>query len=258
MHYEFYIDAYIVTNFFFDYLTLFLIREVRRKQTKTGRMAVMALLGVLSAAASMLLLKNAGIYKILVHLLINPLMFYFCFEQKSIREFLTDYAAGYLIMMLLGGSVEWLCRLLGQSNLFGWVMGGIAGVVTIFLLLFQDRKEEEKIYDIRVCHKGKEVSTKGFFDTGNLLMDPYSNLPVSLIEKNMLEMLTGEEPVLYRYIPFVSLGEEHGMVQAVTLDSLYIKKEKKEIAIQPAVFAIVEEKFLKDSTYRIILNGRLW
>ena len=69
MHYEFYIDAYIVTNFFFDYLTLFLIREVRRKQTKTGRMAVMALLGVLSAAASMLLLKNAGIYKILVHLL---------------------------------------------------------------------------------------------------------------------------------------------------------------------------------------------
>ena len=51
------------------------------------------------------------------------------------------------------------------------------------------------------------------------------------------------------------------MVQAVILDSLYIKKEKKEkkeIAIQPAVFAIVEEKFLKDSTYRIILNGRLW
>ena len=258
MHYEFYIDVYIVTNFFFDYLTLFLIREVRRKQTKKGRMAVMALLGVLSVAASMLLLKNAGIYKILVHLLINPLMFYFCFQQKSIREFLTDYAAGYLIMLLLGGSVEWLCRLLGQRNLFGWVMGGIAGVVTIFLLLFQDRKEEEKIYDIRVCHKGKEVSTKGFFDTGNLLMDPYSNLPVSLIEKNTLEMLTGEEPVLYRYIPFVSLGEEHGMVQAVILDSLYIKKEKKEIAIQPAVFAIVEEKFLKDSTYRIILNGRLW
>ena len=58
-------------------------------------------------------------------------------------------------------------------------------------------------------------------------MDPYSNLPVSLIEKNTLEMLTGEEPVLYRYIPFVSLGEEHGMVQAVILDSLYIKKEKK-------------------------------
>lgn len=131
-------------------------------------------------------------------------------------------------------------------------------MVTIFLLLFSGPEGGRKIYEIRVCHKGKEVSTKGFFDTGNLLMDPYSNLPVSLIEKNTLEMLTGEEPVLYRYIPFVSLGEEHGMVQAVILDSLYIKKEKKEIAIQPAVFAIVEEKFLKDSTYRIILNGRLW
>lgn len=104
-------------------------------------MAVMALLGVLSAAASMLLLKNAGIYKILVHLLINPLMFYFCFQQKSIREFLTDYAAGYLIMLLLGGSVEWLCRLLGQRNLFGWVMGGIAGVLSDVL-----GTEEDIIY----------------------------------------------------------------------------------------------------------------
>lgn len=65
MHYEFYIDVYIVTNFFFDYLTLFLIREVRRKQTKTGRMAVMALLGVLSVAASMLLLKMQGFIKYL-------------------------------------------------------------------------------------------------------------------------------------------------------------------------------------------------
>lgn len=258
MHYEFYIDAYIMTNFFFDYLTLFLIREVRRKQTGIGRMAVVAFGGVLSAAAGMLLLKNTGIYKVLVHLLINPLMFYFCFMQKSIREFLKDYASGYLIMMLLGGSVEWLCQLFGQRNLFGWVMGGIAGVVTIFLLLFQNRKEEEKIYDIRVCHKGKEVATKGFFDTGNLLMDPYTNLPVSLIEKNTLVLLGGEQQFMYRYIPFVSLGEEHGMVQAVTIDSLFIKKEKKEIVIQPAVFAVVEEKFLKDSTYRIILNGRLW
>ena len=72
----------------------------------------MALLGVLSAAASMLLLKNAGIYKILVHLLINPLMFYFCFQQKSIREFLTDYAAGYLIMLLYFGGMIAIGQLL--------------------------------------------------------------------------------------------------------------------------------------------------
>lgn len=258
MHYEFYIDAYILTNFFFDYLTLFLIREVRRKQAGIGRMAAMAFLGVLSAAVSMLLLKNTGTYKVLVHLLINPMMFYLCFMQKSIREFFIDYASGYLIMMLLGGSVEWLCQLFGQRNLFGWVMGGAAGVMTIFLLLFQNRKEEEKIYDIRICHEGKEVAAKGFFDTGNLLMDPYINLPVSLIDRNTLEAVAGEVPLLYRYIPFVSLGEENGMVQAVTLDSLIIKKEKEEIVIQPAVFAVVEEKFLKDSTYRIILNGRLW
>lgn len=82
-------------------------------------MAVMALLGVLSAAASMLLLKNAGIYKILVHLLINPLMFYFCFQQKSIREFLTDYArvSDHAAAWRFGRVA--LQALQAQRNLFG-------------------------------------------------------------------------------------------------------------------------------------------
>ena len=130
----------------------------------------------------------------------------------------------------------------------------ICGVNTAKLPILKESEKEELFAKI----KQGDMAARETYIKGNLLMDPYSNLPVSLIEKNTLEMLTGEEPVLYRYIPFVSLGEEHGMVQAVILDSLYIKKEKKEIAIQPAVFAIVEEKFLKDSTYRIILNGRLW
>ena len=75
-------------------------------------------------------------------------------------------------MLLLGGSVEWLCRLLGQRNLFGWVMGGIAGVVTIFYSCFRTGREEEKSMISEYAIKGKEVSTKRFFRYGKSAYGP--------------------------------------------------------------------------------------
>lgn len=258
MHYEFYIDVYVFTNFFFDYLTLLLTREVRGRQSGIRRMMLAALLGVFVSTICMLVLKNTWTYKVLVHLLINPLMFYGCFRQKSVKEFLLDYVTGYLLMMLVGGCVEWMCQALGEIQHFGWVMAAAAVIMTGFLCLFHGRREGEKIYDIKICQGDCELSSKGFFDTGNLLVDPYVNLPVSLIAKETLEQIQGAKELPYRYIPFVSLGKEHGLIPAVTLDNLRIQKKKSEITVKPAVFAVVEEDFLKSSEYRVILNGRLW
>lgn len=258
MHYEFYIDVYVFTNFFFDYLVLLLTREIRNRQAGYLRIALAAILGVMGSTMLMLWLKNTGIYKLLVHLLINPLMLFGCFKQKNIREFLKDDATAYLLLMLVGGCMQWLCQMTGKKPLFGWGVAALSVVLTLFLCLYQNRREEEKIYDIRICQGGEELSTKGFLDTGNLLMDPYVNLPVSLIGADVLEKLNASEGLAYRYIPFVSLGEEHGLVKAATLEALCIRRGKEEMTIKPAVFAVVEEAFLKGNEYGVILNGRLW
>lgn len=258
MHYEFYIDVYVFTNFFFDYLTLLLIREVRGRQSGIRRMMLAALLGVLCSTLSMLVFKNSWIYRALVHLLINPLMFYGCFRQKKWREFVLDYMVGYLLMMLVGGCVQWLCQSLGGTKIFGAVMAVTAVLMTVFLVIFKNRGEGEKLFDIKICQGGSELSTKGFLDTGNLLVDPYVNLPVSLIARETLAQMEGGRDLPCRYIPFVSLGEEHGLIPAVTMDELVVRREKGEVVIRPAVFAVVEEDFLKNNEYRVILNGRLW
>lgn len=258
MYYEFYIDVYVFTNFFFDYLTLLLLREVRNKECRIKRMVLAAFSGVLCTTVLMLALKNGIAYRLLVHFLVNPLMFYGCFRQKNFREFILDYTAGYLLMMLTGGCVQWLCQVLGKTHLFGWVMAAAAVLLTGFLILYKGKSEEEKIYDIKICQGECELSTKGFFDTGNLLVDPYVKLPVSLIAKDTLTQIEGAEELPCRYIPFVSLGKEHGLIQAVTLDGLCIQRKKQELQIKPAVFAVVEEEFIKSSEYQVILNGRLW
>lgn len=255
MRYELYIDVYVITNFFFDYLVLFLIREIRHKRSGIFRMAGMAFLGAVCSAAAMLLVKNAGWYRAFVHLLINPLMFYLCFHPKSRREFLVDYAAGYLLMMLTGGCVQWVFQITG-STAAGLAV--LAAVMIVFLGLERGKQAEDQIFDLSIYQSGRELHIRGFLDTGNLLMDPYVGLPVSLIGRETLEKLMEAELPSYRFIPFSSLGEEHGMVRAVTVEALCIKKKDGEVWVRPAVLAVTEEGFLDGKEYQVILNGRLW
>lgn len=257
MHYEFYLDVYVLTNFFFDYLTLLTIRELRSKGGSMKRLAVGALFGVVCSTFLMLKSKGALWYFLIVHLMVNPLMVYISFRQKRWKEFLTDYAICYVLILLLGGIVSWVAQnsFLGQ---YLWMVAGAAALMmTVVMILYRSGREEEQIYDIRI-QKGETVlEEKGFYDTGNLLMDPYLKVPVSLIGKNTLEKIEGVRELPFRYIPFVSLGKEHGIVKAVTLDVLYIQMKEREVVVKPAVFAVVEDEFLKSNEYQVILNGRL-
>lgn len=258
VHYEFYLDVYIITNFFFDYLTLLSIRELRNKQASIKRLFFAALFGVLCSTILMLKCKNAVWYPAVVHFLINPLMVYISFRQKRFREFLMDDIFCYILILLLGGMTQWVRKNTFIEEYFLALMAVISVMTTVVVLVCKGQKEEENIYDIKIQQGKTLISAKGFYDTGNRLMDPYLKLPVSLIGKDTLQRAEQESELAFRYIPFVSLGEEHGIVKAVTLDVLYIQKKKREVVVKPAVFAVVEDEFLKSKEYQVILNGRLW
>lgn len=257
MHYEFYVDVYVMTNFFFDYLALLAVRELRTKQTAIGRLLLAAMGGAVCATLILLLSNNAVWYPIVVHCCVNPLMLYLCFRQKKGKDFLIDYLMCYILIFLLGGMVNWLRQKEVFRESFLLVLAAVSVMLTVVLILYHIAKEEEKRYEIRIRDGENEVTVTAFYDTGNRLTDPYLKLPVSLIGEETLQKLKGETEWKYRYIPFVSLGKKHGLVKAVTLEAMYVHKKKKDVEVKPAVFAVVEDEFLKDDEYQVILNGRL-
>lgn len=257
MHYEFYADVYVMTNFFFDYLALLAIRELRTKQVPIGRLLLAAMGGAVCGTLIMLGSKNAVWYPPVVHFCINPFMLYLCFRQKKGKDFLVDYLMCYILIFLLGGMVDWLEQNPVFRECFLLVLAVVCFMLTVVLVLYRSGKEEEKQYEIKIRKGEKEITLTAFYDTGNRLMDPYLKLPVSLIGEDTLQKLQAEEEWKYRYIPFVSLGKKHGLVKAVTLDAMYVRKKKKDIEVKPAVFAVVEDEFLKSDEYQVILNGRL-
>ena len=111
--------------------------------------------------------------------------------------------------------------------------------------------------EIQIKHQGKEVRLKALIDSGNLLKDPISQLPVIIVEKEKLKelvdihLLENMDSILkgewlaenydsrlqqnFVIIPFRSLGNDHGLLIGFKPDKLELQVEdgyfKKEAII---------------------------
>lgn len=86
--------------------------------------AVSAVLGL----CCILLCRNYLLYCLLTHFLINTLMTVICFGRCDRRQFFENWVAVYLVVLLLGGALEWL----QESGILSKSRGvAIAAAVTV-------------------------------------------------------------------------------------------------------------------------------
>jgi len=101
----------------------------------------------------------------------------------------------------------------------------------------------------------RQLKARGFLDTGNLLKDPVLNCPVHIIKGELLEQELTDGNLLIRLIPYHSLGTEHGLLETVTLEGMYILKGEVSVYLEKPVFGIAREKLFQEDKYDVILNG---
>ena len=127
-------------------------------------------------------------------------------------------------------------------------------------------------------YQGKLKQTYGFYDTGNLLMDPVKKQPVSIIKQELLGSLISKEqvkklmdikdkPEELENTGFVSLQPhflschtadgKKGLLLAVILDELLIQTPGRVIHVGKPVLAITSEPSALGEEYEILLNSRL-
>lgn len=273
MKYVFYPDVFWVTNFAMDVLVLTLVRSIKRSRSCFWRILLSAAIG---ASASVLLflwlstasvvlpfpgLRRFALYRLITHLLLNPLMLLLAFPQKSLKSFCKDLCAAYLAMMVLGGILSYGMTTLGQWKQFWiWALGGF-GVCMLLLSWLESRKTKQLEYELLLLTKERRLALTGFLDTGNQLEDPILKQPVHIIREQVLTEALTEEQLSVRYIPFHSLGQEHGLLPVVTLQAMYVRGIGEKAGILPLyiekpVFGLANEKLFQRKEYQVILNAR--
>ncbi len=108
------------------------------------------------------------------------------------------------------------------------------------------------IFPIEINMPNKCIQINSFLDTGNELKEPITNLPVVLVEKDLIK----DEDILDDktfFIPYVAADGTHGTMKAFKPENFKINKNGKVIEREVMV-AITEAKFSKNNDYSALLN----
>lgn len=260
--YAVYIDVFLVQNVLMDLQLLLLTMLLLREKVIFLRLLAASLVG--GAGAVMILLSGIGfgITYVLLVLVLDLAMLLVCVRKPikgrpAFQKLVMGIIDLYGMVFAYGKLMECAGRLVGERLAQILVTGVIIGIV-IFILAYRSLMEPRHIYEVTLTEEGENVICRALFDTGNLLTDPISGKPVSVVEETALMKGWLEKyPQKYKIIPYQSVGREHGVLEGIVVDELVIKKEQEQVVKKGEVVAFYKGKLSKNGDFQMILNHSL-
>ena len=137
--------------------------------------------------------------------------------------------------------------------------------------------------NIKIKLNNKEIEAKAMLDTGNLLKEPITNIPVIVVEHTLLyecipkQILNNIDDILggdfskipdeikqkymtkLKFIPFSSLGKQNGMLLGIKADYVIIKNENdEEKKVNEIIIGIYNKSLTKRGEYRALMGLELF
>ena len=281
MYHTIYIDIVFMTNFLMDYMLLRLVGKFLHLDGKRLRCVLSAAFG--SFVSCLLLYVPFRIIlpvAVLIHGGCAFFMAAFAFRLKKGGLLAKTILSMYLTAFVVGGIYQALeTEKTMTVKIFLLFTAGIyGGLYTLICAADFIRLGRKNIYPVILKYQGRVQQSYGFFDTGNLLMDPVSRQPVSIVKPELLEkvlsrelvkklMYIKEEPQKLKstelsmlqphFLSFRGAGGKEGIMLAVVLGELEIQTPGRVVHVGKPVLAITSEPSALGEEYGILLNSRL-
>ncbi len=280
-----YIDIILLENLCMNYIMLFATGLINKVQIKKMKILLSSLLGATYAVVSMLNIIQAY-SSLILKILLSIAMIYLAFSPKNIKLLFRQLIIFYLVSFAFGGCAfallyfvkpeEILIRngvFIGTYPIKIAIMGGILGFLIVNIAFKSIKKKftkEDLFCNVIIRFEEKEINVKALIDTGNLLKDPISGLPVIVVEKTKVEeiipkyvlknfnkTLGGEDNVniedkyisRFRVIPFSSLGKQNGLLLGFKADEVKIETDETTRNISNVIIGIYEKSLTKNGAY---------
>lgn len=293
MYMTIYLDIVILENLIMNYIILYATSIIAKKKIKHIRTFIASLIGTIYVI--MLYVTELPIYSnIISKLLLSIIMVYIMFKPENVKGLINNLLLFYLTSFVFGGASTALIYLikpekiltkngifLGTYTLKTVFLGGAVGLfliaVTINIIRSKITKKD-MFYNIKIYIEERIVETKAMIDTGNLLKEPITNIPVIIVEHTLLydviekEILNNLEEILsgnfekipdeiknkylskLKVIPFKSLGKENGMLLGIKVDKVILENEENRKVIDKAIIGIYNKSLTKRGEYRALLG----
>ena len=291
-----YLDIIFIENIIMNYSILYSTAILIREKPNNLRLILSSALGAIYAIIAYLSILK--IYSsIILKILLSMIMIYIAFNSQGIRKMLKQLLFFYLTSFVFGGAAFFLIYIVKPQDIIiknGMLVGtypikiAFLGVIlgfTIIVLAFKTIKlkysRKSLLCNIEISLNQKTIETTAMIDTGNLLKDPISSIPVIVVEHSLLydilpkhilnnleEILGGDlkdipDNIKEKYIsklkviPFSSLGKQHGMLLGIKADSITIKSEDETINREEIIVGIYDKSLTKQGEYRALIGINL-
>lgn len=292
-----YLDVVLIENLCMNYIILFATGYLLKRKMNHIRLILSALLGGIYAILAYM--EILEIYSnIVFKIILSIVMVYLAYNAKSIKQMAKELVFFYLTSFVFGGCAfallyfikpqEILIRngtYVGTYPLKVAILGGIVGF-TITVLAFhfvKKRLSKKDMYCKIKIYFGKEnITTIAFIDTGNMLRDPITSMPVIVVEKEILKnilpdiilnnlnkIIGGDVPkevykdenleyiTKFRVIPFSSIGKANGMLLGFKANKVEVNYEDNMETINNVIIGIYENSLSKKNQYSALIGLEL-
>ena len=229
---------------------------------------------------------------VIIKILLSIAMIYIAFNPDNAKRFLKQLVIFYLATFTFGGVAFALLyfvrpgELLTQNGIYIGtypikiaLLGGIVGFVIItiaFNLIKWKISKKDMFCKISIYINDKRKNMVAMLDTGNLLKEPITGMPVIVVEntelteilpdeiiKNTDKIINGEIKNIeniekyikrFRVIPFNSLGKQNGLLLGIKPDKIIIDYDENKIERENIILGIYEKKLCKNESYKALIG----
>lgn len=289
-----YLDIILLENICMNYIILLATGLINKLQIKHIRLIISSLIGGIYAIISFMPILE--IYSnIIFKIILSIVMIYVSFKPSSFKKLLKILVIFYLTSFAFGGCSFALLYFVKPQEIFMKngvyigtypikiaLLGGVVGftVIVIAFKIIKGKLSPKNMFcNIEIFYKGKSEKMKAMIDTGNLLKDPITKIPVVVVESaslgnivpieilenvqkiiggefaNEIEDLETQEFVSrFRVIPFSSLGKQHGLLLGFKSDGVKVYYDENEKNIKNIIIGIYEKELSKNKNYSALIG----
>ena len=256
-----YLDLLFLVNLFADLSLLLLtglVLQIPLKKRK-GRLLLGAAVGAAAGCALVFFPKLPLPVWILLELVVPAvLMARTAFGRCSLLEMLRWVTVLWMTAALTGGVFVALETPPWTFQRFRLALGAAGGMLWAGTVVLKNGMTlRSSLYEVTLYYQGKQRTVRALRDTGNQLYEPYGHQPVHILEQSVCREF-GEPVSEVLYVPFCSVGKEHGILAAVRMDRIEVWQQERLVRVleRPWV-AISETPLSARHKYEMLLHGEL-
>lgn len=256
-----YADMLLIINWWLDFLLLLGVRFACGLGIRAWRLAMGALVGATSCVV-LFLPPLPAVLSLAVKLVAAALMVLTAFGFRGIRRFVKSLLLLFGLSAVLSGVCSALYYFAAPRDFYvfngvvyyavsPWLLLGLTlvcyGVLWVIERVSRRRAPLGHSFTVRLTHGGRNVRLRCLYDSGNHLVEPFSNRPVLVVERGAIEgLLTVPTAIdamptngVWRVVPYNSVGGD-GLLPAFVPQEITVITPRGERRMTDCYVAICE------------------